>query len=464
LSRSETYKEKKLQILPGRYWEKSMLSFTIAAPLLALFYYLRKSDQSATVTRWPAVMAMTISLACAVIAAYGTLSGGKPWVEGMLELDALAALPAAVFAGLSLVTLGALPKADQTAAMQQKILAVSAGTMAAYAASDLRLFCAGWALTWLPGLLRRDGEPLAARMLGIISISCLALASFTGAGWPAFLLLALAALIRKGIFPFHFWAPTAFERDSPMVWNLFLNGHLAALLLARFGLKMFPEASKEALAWISVFALLTAIYTALLATRETSSRRLIALLSLSQASFILAGLESRNAEGITGAALHWIVVSVATTGMTIAYRLVEARTPQAAQLKEYLGMSGRVPRIAAFFLISSLALVGLPGTLGFVAEDLLFHGAIESHPLLGLALPLATAINAITILRMFSRIFLGKALSALPQVPDAKPMERLALGACVVVLVVGGLFPQLPIHMRQPAADAVAQLLALGQH
>ena len=454
---------KKRLILPGRYWEKLMLSFTIAAPLLAMFFYLRKDGASGKSTRWPAAMAMTISLACAIVAANGALSSGKPFTEGMLELDALAALPAAVFAGLALVTLGALPKPDQTAPTIAKILAVSAGTMAAYAAADLRLFCAGWALTWLPGLLRRDGDQLAARILGIVSISCLALASFAGVGWPAFLLLALAAMIRKGIFPFHFWAPTAFEKDSPMVWNLFLNGHLAALLLARFGLRTFPEASKEALAWISVFALLTAIYTALLATRETSSRRLIALLSLSQASFILAGLESRNTEGITGAALHWIVVSVATTGMTLAYRLVEARTPEASQVKEYLGMSGRVPRIAAFFLISSLALVGLPGTLGFVAEDLLFHGAIESHPLLGLALPLATAINAITILRMFSKLFLGKAVAKLPQVPDAKPLERWSLATCVLVLVIGGVFPQLPIDMRQSAADSMAQLLVAAE-
>ncbi|MBK7085452.1 MAG: hypothetical protein IPH53_12640 [Flavobacteriales bacterium] len=36
------------------------------------------------------------------------------------------------------------------------------------------------------------------------------------------------------------------------------------------------------------------------------------------------------------------------------------------------------PRLAVFFLIFGLALIGLPGTLGFIAEDLLFHGALNA--------------------------------------------------------------------------------------
>ncbi|MCX6612134.1 MAG: proton-conducting transporter membrane subunit [Acidobacteria bacterium] len=439
-----------------------MLSLTIAAPLLAMFYYLRRSGGQEQVSNRPAIIAILISLLGGSYAAATALSSGKVWSEGMLELDALAAFPLAIFALLALITLMASPKSDQNPDTIASVLAVSTGTFAAYASSDLRLFCVGWAITLIPSFLKRNSEQVGPRVIGIVSLLCLVAALVSGSGWPAFLLLALAALLRKGIFPFHFWVPNAFEKGSPLVWNLFLNGHLAALLLARFGLKQFPGPSQEALGLISAFALLTAMYTAFLAISEKSSRRLIALLSLSQASFILAGFESRNAEGITGATLHWIVVALATTGLTVAYRLLEARAPQAASFSGFLGLGGRMPRISVFFLVSGLALVGLPGTLGFVAEDLLFHGAIESHPLLGLALPVATAINAITILRVFSKLFLGQPAVSLPQVPDAKPMERWALSMCLGLLVFGGLFPQIAIHLRQPAADVVASLLSIS--
>lgn len=119
-----------------------------------------------------------------------------------------------------------------------------------------------------------------------------------------------------------------------------------------------------------------------------------------------------------------------------------------------------MPRLAVFFAVCGLALVGLPGTLGFAAEDLLFHGALESHPLLGLALPVATALNAITILRLFARLFLGRPVTAVADVPDARPRERWALSLCVVLLVLGGLFPQVPVSLGQPAADTVTALLS----
>jgi NADH-quinone oxidoreductase subunit M len=246
--------------------------------------------------------------------------------------------------------------------------------------------------------------------------------------------------------------------------NLFVNGHLAAVLIARFGLNLYPEQSHEALGVISFLALFTALYAAIAALSELSTRRVIALLSLSQASFILAGLESRNAEGITGAMVHWLVVAVATTGITLVYRLIEARSAQAARLNSFLGLAGRMPRLAVFFAVFGLALVGLPGTLGFVAEDLLFHGALESHPMLGLALPLATALNAISILRVFARIFLGKAPASVAVLPDAYRTERWAVSVCAVVLVIGGVLPQIAIDLRQPAADVIAKLLAATSH
>ncbi len=121
------------------------------------------------------------------------------------------------------------------------------------------------------------------------------------------------------------------------------------------------------------------------------------------------------------------------------------------------------PGFAVFFAICGLALAGLPGTLGFVAEDLLFHGALESNPMLGLALPLATAINAITILRLLARLFLGRPANSVPAVPDARPPERWALTACSVFLIAGGLWPAAAIALRESAAEGIAAMLALSR-
>jgi hypothetical protein len=85
-----------------------------------------------------------------------------------------------------------------------------------------------------------------------------------------------------------------------------------------------------------------------------------------------------------------MVVSAASMGMACVLRAVEVRVADALAPSGPLGLAVRAPRLAVFFLVCGLSLIGLPGTLGYCAEDLLFHGALESHPLLGVALPLAT--------------------------------------------------------------------------
>jgi hypothetical protein len=128
-----------------------------------------------------------------------------------------------------------------------------------------------------------------------------------------------------------------------------------------------------------------ALYVAIRSLSENAPRRLIAFLALSQSACILAGLESRTAEGISGALVHWIVVSISTMGLFGVLRLLEVRFGENLTPSAHLGLAEHAPRLAVFFLIFGLALVGLPGTLSFCSQDLLIHGTLKSHPQTGAA-------------------------------------------------------------------------------
>ena len=45
---------------------------------------------------------------------------------------------------------------------------------------------------------------------------------------------------------------------------------------------------------------------------------------------------------------------------------------------------------------------------------------LATHPILGLALPIATALNAVNIFRLFARLFLGKPTMPGNSIPDAR--------------------------------------------
>jgi NADH-quinone oxidoreductase subunit M len=192
---------------------------------------------------------------------------------------------------------------------------------------------------------------------------------------------------------------------------------------------------------------------------EKKPRRLLAYLCISQASFMLAGITTANAEGITGALTHWLVVAAASTGLICIVRALEVRVSRSEDPLMHLGLAAKAPRLATFFLICGLALVGLPGTLGYCAEELIFHGMLQNHLVAGIVLLVATVFNAINLLRLYNTLFLGVLPKHVINIPDALPRERWPLTVCIVFLILGGLLPSTIIGWRADAAQVLEKAL-----
>jgi len=264
----------------------------------------------------------------------------------------------------------------------------------------------------------------------------------------------------KGIFPAHAWIEDLVESGPALPVSLFINGHFGAFLLARVVIPEYPLATRGAFPILADLALFTAVYAAVRAVTERRARRVLALLALSQSACILAGLESATPEGISGALIHCVVVATATTGLFSVLRLMEVRFNRSFTIDEALGLAEHTPRMAVFFVVCGLALVGLPGTMGFCSEDLLIYGTLESHPQVGLLLPLATALNAVSLFRLFSKIFLGKQRTGVHGVGDALPRERWVLTAIAAAIVIAGFAPGVVVKLRSGAVRDLQSMTA----
>jgi NADH-quinone oxidoreductase subunit M len=378
-----------------------------------------------------------------------------------------------LFAGITFGSIVLLPRRDSEAGTIAGILVLVGSTLLAYSTGNLFVLLAAWILSTIPFLWSswfRAGK--WRPMVGLLSSSlaiALAISFMVGrtgvssishlkgqspGGVVAFALLIVAAIFRKGIIPAQAWVADAVESGPLVPTALLLNGHFGALLVVKLIVPLFPEMD-HLFPILSYLAIATAVFVAIRALAENSPRRLLAFLALSQSACILSGLESRTAEGITGALVHWVVVTVSTVGLFGILRLLEVRFGENLSASKHLGLAEHAPRLAVSFAILGLALVGLPGTLGFCSQDLLISGTLTTHPLTGLLLPIATAMNAVSFFRLFSRLFLGKRRTGFTVMADALPRERWILAGIVLFVVLGGLFPNATIIEHSQEVDVV---------
>jgi NADH-quinone oxidoreductase subunit M len=266
---------------------------------------------------------------------------------------------------------------------------------------------------------------------------------------PGAVLLLLAVLVRSGAVPAHLWIADLFENatfGTALLYVAPLAGVYAALRL------VLPIAPEWALQWIGAVSMGTAVYAAGMATVQADARRFFAYLFLSHASLVLVGLELHTALSLTGAVFLWASVALSLGGLGVTLRAVEARHGRLS-LDRHRGLYDESPTLAVGFLLTGLGSVGFPGTLGFVAAELLVDGAVSASPLVGVGVVVAAGMNGIAIVRAYLALFTG-ARHASPVPMGVTPRERFAVLTLAALVLGGGLFPQPGVSSSWAAAGA----------
>jgi NADH-quinone oxidoreductase subunit M len=112
-----------------------------------------------------------------------------------------------------------------------------------------------------------------------------------------------------------------------------------------------------------------------------------------------------------------------------------------------------MPVLATSFLLTALAGVGFPGTLGFVGQELLVDGAVAEHPRTGFLVIVAGAFAGIAVLRIYFSLFCGRS--------DRGPSlglgsrEVLILASFSALLLATGLAPRPILGSRAAAATEI---------
>lgn len=274
-----------------------------------------------------------------------------------------------------------------------------------------------------------------------------------------FLLLLLGFAVKVPVFPLHTWLPVV-AMEGPVAVAALLTGlKLGAYGLIRFAVPLAPEAARDLHWLLAGVGTVGLLYGAVAALAQTNLRRMLAYASLSHVGLVLLGIASFNVQGVQGAVLQLVNFSVAAGGLFLLTGFMHHRIGS-TDILQLGGAARSMPLLAGFFLLFSLAGMGMPGTSGFPAELLLLLATLKTHTGAGLAALFAMVVGAAYTLGLYRRAFFGPATS--PVVADAADLRLrelwVALAFALIVLAVG-LYPMPLLEAIRPAAEAwVARL------
>ncbi|MCJ2186190.1 NADH-quinone oxidoreductase subunit M [Novosphingobium beihaiensis] len=214
--------------------------------------------------------------------------------------------------------------------------------------------------------------------------------------------------VKMPMWPVHTWLPAA-HVQAPTAGSVILAGVLLKMGgygFIRFSLPMFPEASAQFAPLIWGLSMAAVVITSLIALVQDDMKKLIAYSSVAHMGIVTIGLFAFNTQGLEGSMMvmlsHGLVAGALFLCVGIIYDRLHTR-----EIARYGGLAINMPRYALFFLLFTMASIGLPGTSGFVGEFLSLAGIYAISTWTALICATGIILGAGYMLYLYRRVAFG---------------------------------------------------------
>ena len=259
--------------------------------------------------------------------------------------------------------------------------------------------------------------------------------------WLAFL---ASFAVKVPMWPLHTWLPDA-HVEAPTAGSVVL----AAILLKmgaygflRFSIPMLPDATVFFTPLIFTLSVIAVIYASLVALMQEDIKKLVAYSSVAHMGFVTIGIFTFNQQGIEGGIFQMLSHGLISGALFLSVGVVYDRL-HTREIARYGGLVHRMPRYAAFFLIFTLANVGLPGTTGFVGEFLVLVGVFQVNTWVAFLATTGIILSAGDALWLYRRVIFGVLEKAdLKSVKDMNAREVAIMAPLLAAIIFFGVYPQ----------------------
>ncbi len=260
----------------------------------------------------------------------------------------------------------------------------------------------------------------------------------------ALITCSVGLLFKISAAPFHMWAPDVYEgAPTPTTAYVSVASKAASFaLMLRIFLVAFESAAEAWTPLLGAIALVTMTIGNFAAVTQTNMKRMLAYSSIAHAGYILLGLVAGNETGLRGIAVYLLAYVFMNYG---AFALVAAlrREGEAAEdIDDFNGLYHRAPGYTILLAIFMLSLAGIPPLAGFYGKYFIFLAILrEGYYLVAILAAIYVAVSAFYYFRVVRACWLLKE-GEQPAQLDMNFGTRAALGACALLTLIIGIYPQ----------------------
>ena len=281
--------------------------------------------------------------------------------------------------------------------------------------------------------------------------------------------------VKMPMWPVHTWLPDA-HVEAPTAGSVILAGVLLKMGTYGFmklGFPLFPDATMVLSPLLIALAVVSIVYGACLALVQDDIKKIIAYSSISHLGYVMLGLVCLDLVGVQGAVVQMVSHGLTAAGLFLMVGMIYERC-HTRELAAYGGLAKVLPVYSLFFMLLTLASIGLPTTSGFTGEFMVLLGAGTagwqqySQGSSFLLASSAVAVTGVVLGAMYMLRFAQGFLFGGERVPhgpvlDLDLREKAILVAIVAAVFWLGLFPAEPLAKTELAAQEYRQLVTTSR-
>ncbi|WP_461206284.1 complex I subunit 5 family protein [Clostridium sp. DL1XJH146] len=274
-----------------------------------------------------------------------------------------------------------------------------------------------------------------------------------------FIAMFLGFGVKAALAPFHSWLPAAMVAPTPVSSLLHAvavvkSGVFALIRVCYFIFGVDVIASTGGQVYMAVFVVLTILMGSFLALHQDNLKKRLAYSTISQLGYILLGIIMLNEDAFVGGLLHLINHAVIKITLFFCAGAIMYTTDK-KNISEMEGIGKRMPITMWCFGISSISLVGIPPTNGFVSKWFLAIGGLAAGKIIFPAILLLSALlTAMYLFPVVSAAFFKK--SNFEAGVQEAPLNMLIPIVCITIItVILGVWPNPILNFLREIANSV---------